>query len=583
MTLADLLQHWQITENPFRDEEARSDAVFARMMGTDPRSVERVTTTASAVMSLNGADLKSDARPETRSDSPASTSSTTQSNPSASTQPPTRSDTRSDLKSDPRLDSARPAYHSDFEKLLGNPYHPSTSIVFGEKGSGKTAIRIQMTDRIRAHNLDHPSARVLLLVHDDLNPFLDRIHQVAAGKTPLESFQTIRLVDHIDALLNLAVPRLMDAILSNGVAAGAIDLPTEAKRTPKQRIRRWEPSLKRDLLLLQAVYDRPSEAEDRAAELRKILKVWPEFTSFLWIFAAAIGWIPAAGTYFFESWLETRYNIEIPNPFTSILLAALWLIPLFKVTLLQRILTRAVGARLRRQVRCIRRGDLSFGRVIWKLPGRWRDWSSLPMNESDAPRYAMLGKLRRVLEALGYVGIILVVDRVDEPTLVSGDPDRMRAVVWPLLNNKFLQQEGFGVKLLLPIELRHLLMKESSAFFQQARMDKQGFVEQLAWSGAMLYDLCESRMLACRRPGSPTMSLLDIFSDEVSRQDVVDALDQMRQPRDAFKFLYRCMTEHAATVTRDQNQWRIPRQVLEMVRRQESDRVQQFYRGIRPA
>ncbi len=545
MTLADLLQHWSITENPFRDEEARSDAVFAKMMGSDHRSVERVTSTASAIMSVTNG----------KEGAPDSSS----------------------------LAPAKPSYHSDFEKLLGNPYHPSTSIVFGEKGSGKTAIRLQMTDRIRAHNLDHPSARVLLLVHDDLNPFLDRIHQVAGGKTPLESFQTIRLVDHVDALLNLAVPRLIDAILSNGVAAGAIDLPTESKRTPKQRIRRWDAPLKRDLLLLQAVYDRPAEAEDRATEMRSVLKVWPEFTRIAWIIAAIIGWIPAAAAWFFEPWLEAHLHVDVPNPYTSIVLAALWLIPLFKVTLLQRILTRAVGARLRRQVRCVRRGDLSFGRVIWKLPRRWRDWSSLPTNESDAPRYAMLGKLRRVLEALGYVGIILVVDRVDEPTLVSGDPDRMRAVVWPLLNNKFLQQEAFGVKLLLPIELRHLLMKESSAFFQQARMDKQGFVEQLSWSGAMLYDLCESRMLACRPPGSAPMSLLDLFSEDVTRQDLVDALDQMRQPRDAFKFLYRCMTEHAANVTRDQGQWRIPRQVLEMVRRQESDRVQQFYRGIRPA
>ncbi|MCC6426956.1 MAG: hypothetical protein IT435_09050 [Phycisphaerales bacterium] len=548
MTLADLLQHWAITENPFRDEEARSDAVFAKMMGTDPRSVERVTTTASAIISANGHGNGNGSGGGSQA-----------------------------------APGPRPAYHSDFEKLLGNPYHPSTSIVFGEKGSGKTAIRLQITDRIRQHNLDHPSARILPIISDDLNPFLDRIHQVAAGKTPLESFQTIRLVDHIDALLHRAVPRLIDSILSNGIASGGIDLPTESKRTPKQRIRRWEPSLKRDLLQVQAIYDRPGEAEDRAKDLRSVLGVWPDISSLIWIAAAAIGWLPAAVAYFFETQLEAKLGFDIPNPYAAITLAALWLIPLFKVTLLQRILTRAVGARLRRQVRSIRRGDLSFGKVVWKLPRRWRDWGSLPLGDSDAPRYGMLGKLRRVLEALGYVGIIVVVDRVDEPTLVSGDADRMRAVVWPMLNNKFLQQEGIGIKLLLPIELRHLLMKESSAFFQQARMDKQGFVEQLTWSGAMLYDLCESRMRACRTPCAGPISLLDMFAEDVTRQDLVDSLDQMRQPRDAFKFLYRCMTEHAANVTRDQNQWRIPRGVLEMVRRQEADRVQQFYRGIRPA
>src|SRR5205814_8724591 len=110
----------------------------------------------------------------------------------------------------------------------------------------------------------------------------------------------------------------------------------------------------------------------------------------------------------------------------------------------------------------------------------------LPMSDSAVARYAMIERLRRTLGAFGYAGILIVVDRVDEPTLISGDPDRMRAVVWPLFNNKFLQQEGIGIKLLLPIELRHALFKESSAFFQEARLDKQSLVERLTWTGAML-------------------------------------------------------------------------------------------------
>ena len=61
----------------------------------------------------------------------------------------------------------------------------------------------------------------------------------------------------------------------------------------------------------------------------------------------------------------------------------------------------------------------------------------------------------------------MVLDRIDEPTLISGDPDRMRAVIWPIMNNKFLQQEGIGFKMLLPIELRHELFRESNAFFQE--------------------------------------------------------------------------------------------------------------------
>jgi hypothetical protein len=183
--------------------------------------------------------------------------------------------------------------------------------------------------------------------------------------------------------------------------------------------------------------------------------------------------------------------------------------------------------------------------------------------------------------------MVVVIDRVDEPTLISGDPERMRAVIWPLFNNKFLQQEGLGVKMLLPIELRHALFKESSAFFQEARLDKQSLVERLNWTGAMLYDLCDARLKACLDPRALAtdgpISLLDLFAEDVTARDLVDALDQMHQPRDAFKFLYACIGEHCSNVTAEQEQWKIPRLVLETIRKQQSERVQQLYRGIRPA
>jgi hypothetical protein len=229
------------------------------------------------------------------------------------------------------------------------------------------------------------------------------------------------------------------------------------------------------------------------------------------------------------------------------------------------------------------RSEVSLVRSLRQLDPAVRDASALPLTDSDEARYAMLERLRRSLHAFGYAGVLIVVDRVDEPTPISGDPDRMRAVVWPLFNNKFLQQEGIGLKLLLPIELRHALFKESSAFFQEARLDKQNLIERLTWSGAMLYDLCNARLAACRAPGAAPISLLDLFAEDVTAKDVVDALDQMHQPRDAFKFLYACLLEHCSMVTAEQNQWKVPRLVLESVKKQQADRVQQLYRGIRPA
>ena len=184
---------------------------------------------------------------------------------------------------------------------------------------------------------------------------------------------------------------------------------------------------------------------------------------------------------------------------------------------------------------------------------------------------------------MGYHGMVVVVDRVDEPAMINGEPHRMRRVVWPMLNNKFLQQDGLGVKMLLPIELRHLLMKEDSEFFQRARLDKQHMIERLTWSGSTLYDLCTRRIQSCLEKGAPGVSLSDLFEDDVSRQEVTDALDQMQQPRDAFKFLYQLIQEHCLTVPQDQPTWKIARLTLQMVRKLQAQRVQELHRGLAPA
>jgi len=135
----------------------------------------------------------------------------------------------------------------------------------------------------------------------------------------------------------------------------------------------------------------------------------------------------------------------------------------------------------------------------------------------------------------------------------------------------------------LPIELRHALFRESSAFFQSARLDKQSMVERLNWTGAMLYDLAEARIAACTEPGKPSIKLSDMFDKDVAPSDIVEALDKMKQPRDAFKFLYRVMAEHCAGVTHGQNILKIPLSTLQSVQRQEMDRLQQLTQGIRPA
>ena len=72
-----------------------------------------------------------------------------------------------------RSAAATPTYHPAWDKVYGNPSDPATSIVFGEKGAGKTAMRLQMTGRIALHNAQPQNGRLFVIEYDDFNPFLD--------------------------------------------------------------------------------------------------------------------------------------------------------------------------------------------------------------------------------------------------------------------------------------------------------------------------------------------------------------------------------------------------------------------------
>jgi hypothetical protein len=79
------------------------------------------------------------------------------------------------------------------------------------------------------------------------------------------------------------------------------------------------------------------------------------------------------------------------------------------------------------------------------------------------------------------------------------------------------------------------------------------------------------------------LSLRDLFDDSVTSQDLVDALDQMQQPRDAFKFVYALIQEHCANVPEERAEFKIARPVLDTIRKQQVERMSGMLRGVRPA
>ena len=459
--------------------------------------------------------------------------------------------------------------HPDFDKIYGQPESPAPAVVFGEKGSGKTAIRMQIDRKIKVFNFNNPSEKIWTVHYDDLNPILDRFHR---SKTPLKEF---RLEDHMDGILSVSTTRLLDFLFGERVIE-----PLPARKA-RRKIRRMGPQKRLDLATLAVLYDHPvnSIVSERWSRVRRMLRYgtfnWARFLPY----AALVTTVAAMALNGFIFWKEV-FDWKLVAGAGASTLAAVVLIYL---ALRNAARYGRLARQIRKEVRVIDRDQATLKNLLGHLRYRAFINQPVPLPGDQDSRYQLFSRLMNILRELGYTGMLVLIDRIDEPTLVKGEPGRMKHIIWPLLDNKFLQQPGIGVKMLLPIELAHMLRREDAAFYQKARLDKQSMIDPLQWSGATLYDLCTRRLNSCRDPESGKMTLCDLFADDVSRQDLVDALDQMHQPRDAFKLVYQIIHEHCLRCTEQEGIEPVPRLTLEHVRREQSQRLQDLYRGLTPA
>jgi hypothetical protein len=486
-------------------------------------------------------------------------------------------------------------HHPDVNKIFGTVDQPSTAVVFGEKGSGKTAIRLTMQRRIDEHNRNVVSAenerRVLAVAYDDFNPVIDRLTRTKKTEAA-NIIKDFRLADHQDAMLGLGVTKLVDALLKDSSSEdSAMSLPDEKMKKLRKRLSRQQ---RMDLAVLAGLYDQPSSGVllPRWRKLRKSLKLGWRLPMAFWrnaaILVTVIG-LALGGWLWWEEWggAEGGGAPWWLLPVTGLVAAGAVMLWGFWIYLFGR--TWGLSRKVAREMPAVGRPTSTLRAIFGELGPTTLAGQPLPTHgrneqEQRDSRYQLTRRFIDVLKALGYAGMVVLIDRVDEPTAVAGDAQKMRSLVWPMFDNKFLKQDGIGFKLLLPVELSYLLAKEGPGFFQEARLDKQNMIERLTWSGATLYDLCSSRVNACRTAGrSEPISLTDFFEDDVQRSSIIDALDQMHQPRDAFKFMYNVIQEHCRLLPDDAADFQINRLTLETVRRTQSQRVQELYRGLTPA
>jgi hypothetical protein len=462
--------------------------------------------------------------------------------------------------------------HPEFEKIFGRPERPSTSVVFGEKGSGKTALRLLMEQRLKEYNEQNPAKKTWIVRYDEWNHMVDRTIG-AAGAVNAENFKRIRLEDHIDKIISLVVTEIVDAASRPASSKVARELGKTLRKLPRQH--------RLDLAYLTVLFDQPSLSTrtERWRKLSRALKVSQNVTPIhaMYAFGGGIVLVILSLVDFFVT------QAALPWTFLTAAIGGLvtflgsWLgLGQFLKNIKRRKLIQS-------EIKVVDHPSSMLFRQLGSLRASELDALPLPTPGDQDCRYELLGRLLRLIKGLGFVSMTVLVDRVDEPSHVNGDAKKMRNLIWPLFTHKILQQDGLGIKMLLPIELGYELKREDGDFFRRARLDKGNLIERLEWTGVNLYDICNHRVVGVfDGEGTPT-TLKDFFEEKVSVQDLVDALDQMKQPRDAFKFLYEIIIQHCKGSTDADPEFLIPKLTLEQIRRRQAQRVQDLGRGYSAA
>ncbi|MCO8124599.1 hypothetical protein NHH03_22870 [Stieleria sp. TO1_6] len=455
------------------------------------------------------------------------------------------------------------AYHPVWDKVYGDPTEPSTAMVFGPKGSGKTAMRLQILRHLNKFNLENPARRVFTIAYDDFNPFLDHFSERMsrrANRKPERVLKEWKLWDHMDSILCIGVTKLVDQVLKPDQVDDGVDRESLAK---------LDRTAARDLLLLASCYDQSSDGAfvERWNTLRRKLGFGNVAAKVSCWFA--IGWCVLVAIGFL--YLMFRGSPEVAEgaeEATKTVWDYLWLAPLLMLLgslpyLIRFFKTWWAAVRIRRHMRVGKREIGSVRNVLHSIPAKELASQPLPRFDRTDDRYELLNKFQSVIDRLGYKGIIVLMDRVDEPHMTGGKPELMRLFVWPLLDNKLLKHPGVGFKLMLPQDLYRDMERESRDFHERARLDKQNVIPSFQWTGESLYDLARARMIACAAPGkSPEPK--DLFAD-VDYQRLISAFHSLRVPRHLFRFLYRVLVDHCNRYTDANPEYKIKSETFETV------------------
>ncbi len=470
-----------------------------------------------------------------------------------------------------RMDSA--AVHSAFERLFGDPASPAPGIVFGEKGSGKSGLRLTMKRKLEAYNQEHPEARVFWVEYNDFDGFVEQFRRSvratgdarAVADRVLEEWSA---ADHLDAMLSLGVTKLADEVVDTGLEPGRL--------TRKQ---------KADLLLLTALYcqSRRHATAEVLARLRARVGFRTPRSGLLLVLRVLLSLVALAVAALPH--VDARLGFAAPGPAWAwyagggALLSAVWL----QAGWSRLGVLRAVR-RTTRSIRVVARDGKQLAQILRGLPPGLRREFALPRVADEATRFDFLQRFLGLLGAFGYASWYVLFDRVDEPSSLNAASTGARRFVERMLDHKLLQLPGLGLKMFLPIELDEIYRNAPPAELKRMRLDKSNLVHNLDWTGEELYAIANQRLRTCSEPGGRVRELDEFFAEGFERPHLRATLEALGTPRYALGFLASLFLEYARNLPGDlgdeAREWRVPRAHFDLVRASWLDRANLLRRKL---
>jgi hypothetical protein len=388
-----------------------------------------------------------------------------------------------DADRDPYLQTAM-VENTSLRSVLLHIEKPSPYVIFAIRGAGKSSMRIDTERYLRDYQ-----DKVLVISYVEFNELLSEVSR--PRRLPLEYSATGSMLARIfkrkkeEALAR--EPRMtLDDHLDYILKLGIEELYGHICAAQKEDMLKDNREFAEKFILLMALYFTPNDLSSKVSALRRLMEI--------------------AG-------YKRRSNGFFSKKPAKLLAGEIY-----------------------RHIRGVPVSLEGTFKIIQEIGPGLFEFHGIPRTTEN--RFTLLKSFMDLVRYFNLAGVYLLVDRVDEPTSIKGDPEKMRELVTPILDDQLFQIDHLGIILFLPYELHDLK--------KYYRSDRIKTISSINWSAENMIRLIEKRMNVSRKPGSPPIQLADIFEEdgESKAQFIVRQLT----PRNAFRLLSIIVEEHCQTV-----------------------------------